>query len=125
MKGILGLATLFLLLFPTSVLATTWVKVTASTKNDIIYIDPNSIVGSGSIKNYWERMELSTLTSTRVSAYVSRKTISCKARLMQIDKLVGYDSSGEVIYSSEHSFSPDLIVPDTTGEAVLKYVCSH
>jgi hypothetical protein len=98
--------------------AAQWVYIGKSA-DESIYLDFNSIRGTGSIRTAWTRY----VGTYNVS--MLKEEFNCRSKEIRILRFIKYNSTGQVISTSDIPFPVDEVVPDSTGEAVLNFICER
>ena len=109
--------------------ATNWVQV-AQSKDIVFHIDTDSIISSGSYKQaFFKRAYRDVQTSSsdiKFDSTVQLDQIDCKSQPMRIKALsIIFRLNDEVAFSIDSPSKWVIAYPDTTGEQIVNYVCSH
>ena len=108
--------------------ASNWVQV-AQSKNTIFYIDTDSIISSGSYKQaFFKRAyhDVQTSSDIKYDSTVQLDQIDCKSQPMRLRSLsIIFRLNDEVAFSIDSPSKWVIAYPDTTGEEIANYLCSH
>ena len=118
-------------LISTPAFASDWKIVSSGPKNGDVYIDVASATRNGNKITVWEKWDQTikkskeTKNGKLVSEIKTRSTYDCSDQTVDILQSVYYDSDGNVIYTYTKPLfvQPTLIVPDTIGDGIARYVC--
>jgi len=121
---------LFLLKMPEA-LARQWVMLGGG--NPVVFVDLDSIKGEGDTRTFWSRIVYEN--DKYQSGYLYRFStslmyVNCQKEKIASIKTILYDDKGSVVKSfdfgdSMAEINSELVVPDTIGEAQLRYVCDR
>jgi len=118
-----------LLLFALVPVRAEWLKVVETSENTVVYVDSQIAESDGDLRRVSELHDhKSPLTKGNVSTrYLSE--YNCQARRLhrlQVDEFSEHMAQGKLRSTKIGSEEPWIPVqPDTTAEAVLKYVCGR
>lgn len=105
-----------------------WVHITNSSDGDVqVFVDDNSIESHGNTVYYWQRNNFRLSRKDSTTSNVSYNSVVCGSRIHRTLQLMGYDSTGSVVFnykSNEQESSPKEIVPGSVLEGVYEAVCS-
>jgi ARC6-like, IMS domain len=96
--------------------AAQWIYIGKST-DELIYVDFDSIRGTGSLRTTWVK-HVNTFNTL-----ILKEEFNCRSREIRILRFVKYNSDGNVIATSDISFPADEVVPSSTGERTLNFIC--
>ncbi len=103
--------------------ANRWVRVTLPPAPG--FIDTSTVIREGSHK-YLLWMKLETPNSAGTAQSIERARVDCNARTIAYGQQVDYDAAGNVRGTLDLEFAnPSAPIPDTFGEAVVRYVCGE
>ena len=119
------------------VAATEWAPVRISTDSEHVWVDRSSIVWHTSYVRAWFLWDFSApQTTSKRKSFVSMKLLSyfnCSLRQLSSRQVLYYDQPhgiGQPVESYAYMFeqvklSMQDVVPDTSGEQILNYVCKN
>lgn len=71
----------------------------------------------------WTKDELNDSTFKDESIIMKRIIINCNDRTSKLERMIIYNTSGDVLLDEAYDEAPKEIVPDSLGESVLNFVC--
>ena len=108
--------------------ASNWVQV-AQSNDAVFYIDTDSLINSGSYKQVFSKRvhhDVKTSSSIKYDTAVQLDQIDCKSQPRRLRALsVIFRLNDEVAFSIDSPSEWVIAYPDTTGEEIAKYLCSH
>jgi hypothetical protein len=131
---LIGLVALWVAL---PVAATKWAPVTISTDSEQVWVDRSSIVWHASYVRAWFLWDFpAPQTTSKGKSFVSMKLLSyfnCSLRQLSSRQVLYYDHPhgiGQPVESYAYvieqvKLSMQDVVPDTSGEQILNYVCNN
>ncbi len=105
-----------------------WVEVSANESGTVFYVDPTTIKKNGNLRRYWTVHNLAKADKDGDLSYRSLAEVDCKEeriRDLQADYFRAPMASGQ---RSGGLSSPNewrYVAPGTSGESVMKFVCSQ
>ena len=102
-----------------------WVPVTLNNRNALFYVDKDTIRKQGNKVEFWQKINFNTPT-TEIKSIRSFEEIDCKDRTqtsLAVTTFTELNLQGNIILSFNPPRKIDYLAPDTSGEAILKYVC--
>ena len=120
-------ALIALLMLATTPAWAEWVKVD-ETDEVVIYVDPATIRKDGNLRRIWEMQDLK---ARDLDGSLSRRALSeydCKEerlRLLSLSTHSGQMAMGKIIITVSPSGKWDYAAPGTSGQTMLKFVCTR
>jgi hypothetical protein len=104
-----------------------WVLVGEGTNGTNFYIDPKTIKKDGNLRRAWLVTDLPTADDRGIHSRLALQEFDCKGerrRTLSLSVHSGPMAGGNVIRNQDSQGNWQYIAPGTTGEAMLKLVCS-
>lgn len=105
-----------------------WVKVSETDSGTVIYVDPSTIRKNGNLRRYWGLHDLARADKDGDLSLRGLVEVDCKEerrRSLQEDWFRGPMGSGERSGGSNRLGEWTYVAPGTSGETVMKFVCSR
>lgn len=110
--------------------ASNWVFITKDNSLNTLYVDADSISGSGRYKKAFAKINLynvQTDSGTRWNSQTALFQIDCRSKptQFQVLSLFSYFNS-RVVHSDNNAYpSWDPVYPDSLSEPMANFICSH
>ena len=108
----------------TSTIASTWNYMNVGNETSRYYFDSDTVEKNREITTLWVKI-VRTTSPDKEGAWASavRWRFNCSKRTIQILTMSDYDKDGTFMKSYPNSTKEDAVIPDSTGEGVLRIAC--
>lgn len=108
-----------------SAFASSWHWATFSNDETQYFFDADTVEKNREIVTVWVKtVEVKGPSSSGTLASAQRWRMDCMKRTLQVMAASTYDKDGKFIRSFQAADKPEVVLPDSTGEAMLKVACA-
>lgn len=106
--------------------AATWERVNDDKNDQEAYVDTSSIRSMGDTAQAWSKVVVKHPKPGSFATVVQLQAYSCSAHSASLMSLTSYKADGSLLRTWKAD-APDFTdaVPDTVGDVLVTYVCSH
>ena len=111
----------------TPILAVDWVYIGTSNRENINYLDIDSIEPEGSNTYVWYKVIIrdpdNELKKEGVDTIKARLVFNCKEKTYKLMRSISYDEQGRTIWEANDNESFESITPNTVPARIYNHIC--